>query len=287
MKKMIITFTIILVMSIAGAYFLYHTFSSDPAPKSAPAQEEYDEAMSSFISTFYTHARENIPNVTAEIEALSAAEPEKTYAHKNPPYARLATEITITKINLSGGAETEVFSAEPRKNKDILADMKDTFNIYQAVAAIANRDIEALKAIDPERLSFDGEITVDGDRFDSDVIDKLTGDKAKEGLFGSAMLSADNALGFALFNSMRDKTHEDKQKTLQMLEVLLDKKLDPNTKMATVFWIKDSPGDTHALDYVAIFPLSEFASNSSHPEAIKLLKEYGMQEVEADEISPH
>lgn len=197
---------------------------------------EHNAANDGFISTFFTYAREQIPTITAEIDELSK---------------------------------------DVVKNQEELSAKKNKLNLYRAIAVIADRDIEGLKAIDVLDLSFNDQLNVSGDYFKTEVIDALTGGAATKGLFSHAMLGGQNALAFVVFNAARDKTIEDKQKTLKMLKLLLDKKLDPHAQAGLVFWIKDNPKDTHALDYIAVADIVEIAPGFAYPEVVKMLQSNG------------
>jgi hypothetical protein len=96
-----------------------------------------------------------------------------------------------------------------------------------------------------------------------------------EGRLSSRILAGQNALAYVLFDSATNQTEEDNKKTLEMLQILLDKKLDPNAIAGQVFWVKDKPEDEGALDYVGTYSLVWAAIEYSFPEALELLLKNG------------
>lgn len=162
-------------------------------------------------------------------------------------------------------AELEKTEKESPQDEKTINQFKEIVKTYTIAQAIAQADLKTLENATAEELQFkNGQIWVDAEKFK----DKM------EGKLSSRILGGENAIAFVLFHSALDKTDEDKAKTMTMLKILFAKKLDPNTQAGEVFWVKNSPTDSSALDYVSLFSLSEAAEIYSFPEAQRLLSDY-------------
>ncbi|HEV2600841.1 MAG TPA: hypothetical protein VGT41_00950 [Candidatus Babeliales bacterium] len=161
--------------------------------------------------------------------------------------------------------DIEMAEKETPQDESKINYLKEELKTYKIAQTIAQHDLKTLEEATPEQLSFkNGDISVEGDRF------KYTGN----GRLTSRMLAGENALAFVLFHSAMDKTQEDQDKTMAMLKILFNKKLDPNTKAGEVYWVKDKPTDKSGYDYVSTFSLSQAASIYSFPQAQQLLHDY-------------
>ena len=146
-----------------------------------------------------------------------------------------------------------------------LASLKDSLKVYIVANLISEGNIEALKNMSREQLQFyEGQIEVEGKLFND------TG----PGYLVYRAISGRNALAFVLFHSVLDKTQADKDRTLAMLQVLLDKKLNPNARAGEVLWVSKDESSTTAADYVRRLWLREVAAEYSFPEAQALLEKY-------------
>lgn len=140
-------------------------------------------------------------------------------------------------------------------------------NNLSVINAIARQDVQTLATMPVDQLQFkEGirSINVPGDRFQETM----------EGRCVARSIAAENALGFVLIHSILDKTEQDEAKTLEMLQILFDKKLDFNTKFAFVYWITDNPNDERAYDYVSVGSLQEIASHAGSLKVKLLIKQY-------------
>ena len=152
----------------------------------------------------------------------------------------------------------------PMSAADIQEEIEATKTTIAIFDIIAERNIEALKQISTEQLEEGFRIFVPAAYFNDDM----------GGTLVSRYIQGGNAIAAVLFHSALDRTSQDKEKTLAMLRVLFDKKLDPNTQARELYWVKDSPSDDRALDYVQTMSLPELAEKYSFDDAQKLLQEY-------------
>lgn len=136
--------------------------------------------------------------------------------------------------------------------------------LLKVINIIGNRNIQALKQLSPEQLQFKfrkSEFEVPVEQFKNNKDDRVV----------SRTLTGQNAIAFVLFHSILDNTPEDEEKTLAMLNVLFDKKLDPNTKAEQRFAVKHKRIIGAA---VVNYSLLELAKYYSFKKAEVLLQEY-------------
>lgn len=153
-------------------------------------------------------------------------------------------------------------------SEDRIAKIKNDIQEAQVVKLIIEGDLQALKALPRESLEFkNAEIRVAGNRFKDEMNDTLH----------SRIIGGQNALTFALFRSVMDKSVEDEEKTLALLNYFFEKKLDPYALTAFVYWVKDTQGSSKAHDYVATFSLKEIAKMYSSNKIQRLLDEYARE----------
>ncbi len=167
---------------------------------------------------------------------------------------------------------------------------KSGAKILRVMRLVANRDIEALKALDLEDLHFgfngdEGTIFVDG-KHRADYLSKAkiehqinedgsittweNGIVRTMRLFG---IGCDNALVCVVLHSVLDATAEEKNATLQMLQVLIDKSLSPNAQYL-FFLFKGKPNGQHFQDNISgAHHVIEVAQFYSSPEVVQYLKE--------------
>lgn len=196
---------------------------------------------------------------SASIKSAQADDIAVFFKHAQEELPKLALEITN-------------IEKETPSNTTKLHDLKEQLKTFKIVSFIKDRDIESLKKLTAEELTFkDGQIWVDGNKFKDTMGGKLT----------SRILGGENAIPFVLFHSILDTTEQDREKTLAMLKILFEKQLNPHTQAGLVYWLKSQPSDTHSHDYVALFSLPEIATEYSFPAAQKLLLEYAAQSHEA------
>lgn len=149
-----------------------------------------------------------------------------------------------------------------------LKQLQEQLKTFKIINLIAERNIEALKEMSPEELELTyRQICVDSDRFK----DTMRWDNR----LVARMLGGENALVFALFHSATNQTKEDNEKTVAMLEILLNKGLNPNPQATFVYWVKDNAADTDAKDYVRPISLPQIALLYSFPQALELLLKHG------------
>ncbi len=234
MKKMVLILVGVLAVAIFGGYLLYRTSSSGIGSSDLSPLTNHDPDRDAFISTFFSYAQEQIPNLEAEIKKLSE---------------------------------------DPAKNEKELLENQDLLNLYQIVDLIAQRKIDALKSLDSKQLSFAyGQIGAPGDKFDPKFVPSTKpGEKGDPSLFAYALLGGENALAFVLANSARDKTIQDKKDSLAMIQLLLEKNLNPSSLAGIAYFIKDSPTSKSASDYPRYVPLLLAAVDWSYPEAAELI----------------
>lgn len=159
---------------------------------------------------------------------------------------------------------TEIKRKTPDDAKKI-EHLEDNLKTYKLAKVIADIDIEALKGMTLEELETNGQIWVPADRFKDQM----------KGLLASRIIAGQNAIAYVLFYSATNKTEEDNKKTLEMLQILLDKKLNPNALASDVYWVKNKPEDEWSLDYVGQYSLVGAALIYSFPEALELLLKNG------------
>ncbi len=161
-------------------------------------------------------------------------------------------EVEIAKAEEAGVVEQEKLEQFKRDAK-----------LFKVIDLIAKADIKGLKKATRQQLQFDGgQIWVEGTRFKDTLGGRLD----------SRILAGHNALVFVVLHSMFDTTPQDKEKTLSMFKLLLDKKLDVKSELLDCFWIKATPTDSYARDYIASYTLSELAEICDFPEAQALIK---------------
>ncbi len=143
--------------------------------------------------------------------------------------------------------------------------LNEVLKTYKICSAISDGDLKALESSSLEELEFkDGQIWVAAKYFQENM----------KGLLTSRILAGENALAFVILHSAMDKTEENKAKTISMLKILFNKKLNPNIKAGHVYWLKNDLKDTKSLDYVSSFSLSEAAIKFSFKEVQDLLQDY-------------
>ncbi|HEV2916671.1 MAG TPA: hypothetical protein VGW78_02895 [Candidatus Babeliales bacterium] len=142
--------------------------------------------------------------------------------------------------------------------------LEEQLRTIEIVNLIAGRNVEGIKKIDTATLNKRLRIVVPGNQFKNTLGGRLVREE----------LHAENAIPLVLYHSALDKTSQDREKTINMLQVLFDKKLNPNIYVGLVSWIKDSPNDNRSLDYITQLPLLKFAKIYSFTEARKLLEKY-------------
>lgn len=161
--------------------------------------------------------------------------------------------------------EIEELKRKPEENKIKLMYAQDELKGFKIPQIIADRNLNALKEATPEQLSVGVQIWVKAERFKDQM----------EGRLSSRIVGAQNALGIVILHSAMDKTDQDKANTLEMLRILLDKKLDLNAIVGDVYWVKDDPKKDVALDYVANYSLVESALIYSYPVVLEFLLKHG------------
>lgn len=170
-------------------------------------------------------------------------------------------QLPITEEKISSYRTTEHVPDEPN-----LFELEDKRNLYKTVTAIASGDITTLQSMSKDELEFkDGQVWVPGEKFKNQFDGRLL----------SRILGAKNALFFVIYHALLNTSETDKQQTLAMLKVLLEKGLTPNTLCGLVFFVKDNPDDTNAPDFVDVMTLYE-ATDRYFPAAHDLLKQFGM-----------
>lgn len=143
--------------------------------------------------------------------------------------------------------------------------LENDLKTYKVATIVANKDIEALKKMTKEELQTSGQIWVPADRFKDQM----------KGLLASRIIGALNAIGYVIFHSATNKTEEDNKKSLEMLQILLDKKLNPNALAGDVYWVKNKPEDKSSYDYVGNYSFVGATLENSFPEALELLLKNG------------
>lgn len=161
--------------------------------------------------------------------------------------------------------EITIFSTKKDGNKEVIHQMHQQLETYKLATLIAKRNVEALKNISEEQLGITPQIWVPAKFFKDQMGGKLH----------SRIIGGENALALVIFHSALDTTPEEKQKTLKMLRILIDKGLDVNAQAGDVWWVKDHPGDKRALDYVSNYPLVIQAMAFSYPTVLELLLKHG------------
>lgn len=187
------------------------------------------------------------------------SEVPKQLAQANSEVEKLVREGASEKPIVTKTENGEITSASP------LAVAKATLESLRIIDIIMRRDIDQLKSTAVESLQRNIDVSIGGEHFKHIPTD--------QGIVTSAQLAGENALAMVLFHAALDKTQQDKDATLAMLQVLFDKKLDPNTKGGIVYWVQP-PGEQGAYDYVALLSLPEVASEFSFREAANKLRDY-------------
>lgn len=210
--------------------------------------------MAVAVAVYYFKNKTTIKSSPSQSEALQTrAEDMKVffdYAKEKLP--KLPQEIEELKRN-------------PEANKTKLIYAQDDLKGFKIPQLIADRNINALKEATPEQLNIMVQIWVEGKRFKNQM----------EGRLSSRIIGAQNALGMVILHSAMDKTDQDKANTLEMLKILLDKKLDLNAIVGDVYWVKDDPKKDVALDYVGNYSLVESALIYSYPAVLEFLLKHG------------
>ncbi len=181
------------------------------------------EVIAKDIAVFFNYAQEQLPKVATDLEM-----------------AKKERQLDKVKVNR----------------------LKEETQTYKIAQAIANYDLNALEAFNPEELQA-GQIWVEGDRFQDTMEGKLV-----------SRILGGSALAFVLFHSVMDKTAADKNRTIAMLKILFAKKIDPNIEAGEAFWVKDKPTDTKSYDYISLHSLPEVAMIYSFPEVQQLIENY-------------
>jgi hypothetical protein len=161
-------------------------------------------------------------------------------------------------------AEIEKLKKEQPLNQEKLNETLAQQHTYKMASVIAKRDSDTISKMTLEELQ-GGQIEVDANHFKNTM----------QGRLNSRMIGGENAINFALFYSVNDRTATDKKKTLEIIKILLDKKLNPNAMSTTVYFVKDKPSDSHALDYVGHFSATALAILYGYPELLELLLQNG------------
>jgi hypothetical protein len=105
--------------------------------------------------------------------------------------------------------------------------------------------------------------SISTDNLQRDIAISIRGELLKEiptgqGTLIAAQLKGKNALAMVLFHSALDQTQQDENATLAMMQVLFDKKLDPNTQARVAYWIQSQDQDI-PHEYISLFPFQEIA----------------------------
>jgi len=218
--------------------------------------DKESSSRSEVMAIFFNYAKEQLQQIPHEIEKLK----------KEGPKEEAKFDSVIKKLKDNG---TSISSVPNTAMKIKL--LEEELNTYKIAELIADKNINALKQVNSKELQKnDLQIWVEADRFPNNFKNSF------EGKLASMIIGGENALAFVLFHSATNKTEEDNKKTLEMLRVLLeDKKLNPNAIVGIVYWVKDNPTDTRALDYVSNFPLVALAIDYSFPAALELLLKHG------------
>lgn len=157
--------------------------------------------------------------------------------------------------------EDKSTTTDPKK----LGFLENIVKTIQVVKLIAERNVEGLKETDIALLQDKiFRMYAPGDRFKTTMGGRLVKQE----------LQAINAIPIVLYHSALDRTDEDKEKTIAMLQVLFDKKLTPVQEVGMMYWVKDNPSDTRSLPYSSMIPLADFAKYYSFDKAIELLEKY-------------
>lgn len=153
---------------------------------------------------------------------------------------------------------------ERSKKRKLITVLEDNLKTYKVVDLIVKGDIEALKKMNTEELQFEGgQIWVPNNRFDV---------HSEEKAIDSRILAGTDALAFVIFYSAVVENPEDKEKVLEMAEVLLAKGFNVNnTQLGRVCWIDENG---HMRPYSRLYTPLSFASAFSFKEFTQLLEKH-------------
>ena len=204
---------------------------------------------------------------------LHAAEYKKQVAQDMKIFFDYAKEH---KIALESGNPSPVSACKTYDQKTLDAYNKKLLNTYTIIEIISSGDIDLLKKTDVQDLDdmSGGQIWVPASYFKDDMGGRLE----------SKIIGAQNALGYVVLHSALDTTEKDQARTIEMLQVLLNKKVDINAKIGIVLWLKNNPSDEYALDYVGYSSPVEAAIQFSTPAVVELLLKHGA-EFDHDDVS--
>ena len=171
------------------------------------------------------------------------------------------------KIALENGNSSPVGVCNTYDQKTLDAYKKELLNTYTIIEIISSCDIDLLKKTNVQDLNdmSGGQIWVPASYFKNDMGGRLE----------SRIIGAQNALGYVMLHAAIDESEEDQARTIEMLQVLLNKKVDINSQIGMVAWVKNNPCDEHALDYVGYLSPVEAAIQFSTPAVLELLLKNG------------